>query len=478
MSSPRTALTCAVVLALTPAAFADPTVAAQAYRQAEDLVKQGKLAEACPLYAASFKEDQQLGALLHLADCNEKIGKTASAWAEWNDAAELARSRNDKRESTARARADALAGKLARLRINPPLTAVPGLTVRRDGEDITVLVGTDMPTDPGDHLISASAPGYKDWSTKVKIDPAPKTASLEIPDLEKSETPITTPDKPVVHDGHLKITTDPKADIYLDAEKVGTGQYDHDVRPGGHSLRISGAGMRTYQTELLVGDGEKRAIDVPLERDAGPVFVSPIVPYEPQPTVELALGTGAGVKMRNDNPAFASARIEIGFRLGRRVNFGIFAEGGNISTSDACGHDMPGAVPNSPYDYGIRLQFHSCRYFMPGFQLQIHVLPGKKIDPYVGISPGFRFGFSTWTPYLGAAPQMQQDDFFPGIVTGFRAGVDYHLYDQYKNWEVGGFIEDELMIIGDEAPESYRTKHSSTFLVQWIMAGVRSSVAF
>ncbi|HEX5098164.1 MAG TPA: hypothetical protein VFV94_01635, partial [Polyangiaceae bacterium] len=66
-----------------------------AYDQAEALMAAGKVAEACPRYAESQKLDPQLGTLLHLADCLEKKGQTASAWAAFRDASEIAEQRGD-----------------------------------------------------------------------------------------------------------------------------------------------------------------------------------------------------------------------------------------------------------------------------------------------------------------------------------------------------------------------------------------------
>src|SRR5262245_18824387 len=77
---------------------ADSATAQAAFTQADALAKQGKWAEACPLYEASYQADPQLGALLYLAECHERIGKTATAWAEFNDAIDLARQRGDVRE--------------------------------------------------------------------------------------------------------------------------------------------------------------------------------------------------------------------------------------------------------------------------------------------------------------------------------------------------------------------------------------------
>src|SRR5262249_55078258 len=158
--------------------------AAAAFDKATELEKQGKWADACPLYEASYRADPQIGVLLHLAICHEQIGKLASAFAEFTDAADLAKSRHDPREQTARERAAALAAKLAKLYVAPPSKPIPGLVVTRDGVDITALVGTSVPVDTGEHEIAASAPGYTSWSTKITV--APKAnAAVDVPLLVK-----------------------------------------------------------------------------------------------------------------------------------------------------------------------------------------------------------------------------------------------------------------------------------------------------
>src|SRR5579863_10037738 len=158
-----------LVAILSPRLARSDDTAALAYQQAVQLEKQGKFAEACPLYDASYRADPQIGVLLHLADCHEHIGKLASAWAEFSDAVELAHRRGDNRESLAQQRADALKPKLAYLHLAPPASPPPGLAVFRDGLDVTVLVGTDMPIDAGDHEIRATAPGYLEFTKKLTI---------------------------------------------------------------------------------------------------------------------------------------------------------------------------------------------------------------------------------------------------------------------------------------------------------------------
>src|SRR5262245_57607372 len=78
----------------------------------------GEYASACPKFAASQKLDPAVGTELNLADCYEKLGRTASAWAEFRSAASAAHTVGSKdREQLATDRAKALETKLSYLTI-------------------------------------------------------------------------------------------------------------------------------------------------------------------------------------------------------------------------------------------------------------------------------------------------------------------------------------------------------------------------
>src|SRR5260370_35084814 len=65
----------------------------------------GEYAAACPQFAASQKLDPGVGTSLNLADCYERLGRWASAWAEFRSAASAAHS------SGSRQRADPAAAR-------------------------------------------------------------------------------------------------------------------------------------------------------------------------------------------------------------------------------------------------------------------------------------------------------------------------------------------------------------------------------
>jgi hypothetical protein len=82
---------CAVPLFLaTTSALAGNPVAEQMFQDARELMKKGDYQAACPKLEASHKLEARSGTLIVLANCHEQIGKTATAWVEYKDAAALA----------------------------------------------------------------------------------------------------------------------------------------------------------------------------------------------------------------------------------------------------------------------------------------------------------------------------------------------------------------------------------------------------
>src|SRR5258708_3181546 len=61
------------------------------YRQGRALIGEGKVSEACPKFAESYRLDAATGTLLNLALCHEIEGKLATAWLEFSRAVALAR---------------------------------------------------------------------------------------------------------------------------------------------------------------------------------------------------------------------------------------------------------------------------------------------------------------------------------------------------------------------------------------------------
>ena len=68
-------------------AASDKAASVALFNEGRRLVGLGKLAEACPKFEASFSLVPGIGTQLNLADCYQQLGRTASAWATFRDAA-------------------------------------------------------------------------------------------------------------------------------------------------------------------------------------------------------------------------------------------------------------------------------------------------------------------------------------------------------------------------------------------------------
>jgi serine/threonine-protein kinase len=162
------------------------TVAAEAlFEEARSLVAAGKYAEACPKFADSERLGPSVATLLNLANCWEKAGHSATAWATYREAASAANAagRNDYLV-TAQRRADGLASKLARLTITVAQPA-PGQQLKRDGIAVEPAEwNLGIPVDTGSHTVEAMAPGRKSWSITVDVAQDGAQQTVGIPPLE------------------------------------------------------------------------------------------------------------------------------------------------------------------------------------------------------------------------------------------------------------------------------------------------------
>jgi len=172
--------------ALAEPTAADKTAAETLFVDARKLLAAGKYQEACKALAESQRLDPGVGTLLNLGRCYEKLGRTATAWTTYREAAAAARAANQgAREKNARLAAEALEPKL------PKLTVVvtgaetnPRIEVRRDGAVVpSSMWGMAVAIDPGDHLFEASAPGSKPWRMQVMAE-AGKPLTVTVPALE------------------------------------------------------------------------------------------------------------------------------------------------------------------------------------------------------------------------------------------------------------------------------------------------------
>jgi hypothetical protein len=171
----------------------DKAAAEGLFDQGRAAMQEGDFGKACGLLERSQHIDAAVGTLLYLAECYEKSGRIASAWATFREAADAASSAKEtQRARTGRERAQRLESQLSRLTIQvaPETQQLAGLVIeRRDKPVSSALFNVPVPTDPGEYTITAAAPGYESWSGTITVPERAGRVSIAIPPLRKSNEP-------------------------------------------------------------------------------------------------------------------------------------------------------------------------------------------------------------------------------------------------------------------------------------------------
>jgi hypothetical protein len=174
----------------------DRAMALDLFEQGRALFKNGNYAAALTQFEAAAKVMRTFGILLNIAECQEKLGRTASAWATWREARAVAlEAQKTDDEAMAAERQRSLEPALSRLTIVvPPGMDLPELEVLRDGAIVPREAwGRPIAVDPGAHLIEARAPGRKARSFDVSVQGNADKRSVTLSPLETDGAPPATP---------------------------------------------------------------------------------------------------------------------------------------------------------------------------------------------------------------------------------------------------------------------------------------------
>jgi len=176
------------------AATLDPK-ALELFNEGKALMESQDYAAGCSKFEESLRVQRGIGTLYKLGECQEKLGKIASAWATFSDVAAAADEAGQAdRARAARERVQALGPKLSKLRIVVLAEAdAPDLDVQKDGISVSrVIWGKEVPIDPGQHTVTATAPGRSPWTKTLDIKGPAEALTVEVPALEPARVAITT----------------------------------------------------------------------------------------------------------------------------------------------------------------------------------------------------------------------------------------------------------------------------------------------
>jgi hypothetical protein len=195
----------AIALAAAPAARAQDTAAEGIFDEGLRLFDAGDYASACPKLKSAVKlsTSEPLGGKLLLAECYEKQGKWASAWALYREVvAKAAIASQPARREKAEAGQARVEPKLPRLRIQlaPAVASLPGLAIDRDGEAVPKeTLDVALPVDPGAVTVTVMATGKITFKTTIQVEDAPKASSLRVEKLD--DDPQAVPGAPPLQSG-------------------------------------------------------------------------------------------------------------------------------------------------------------------------------------------------------------------------------------------------------------------------------------
>jgi hypothetical protein len=134
------------------------------------------------------------------------------------------------------------------------------LDVQPEGADVfvdDVKVGVSPLAKPvlidmGERRIRVSKEGFQDFTTTQSLQGgAPFSLMVAL--------------QPVVHQGRLRIVASPGETILVDGKQVGSGEWEGVLPSGIHSVSVSAAGKRTYQSDVAVQDNQTASVRVTLE---------------------------------------------------------------------------------------------------------------------------------------------------------------------------------------------------------------------
>jgi hypothetical protein len=174
---------------VTPCSFADDAgdeaASTELFNAGRESMRRGEYAAACPKFAESARLKPSVGALAKLAECEEHERRLVSAYTRWKQALNLARNLGDARAADVERQLARLDGQVPKLRVVAGADMPPDAVIRVDDLTLsTAGLGVAFPVEMGQHIVAASAPHTRPWSTTVDVHDPGATVSVTVPSLE------------------------------------------------------------------------------------------------------------------------------------------------------------------------------------------------------------------------------------------------------------------------------------------------------
>lgn len=152
-----------------------------------ELMKNDDCRAAVPEFLESHRLDPSAATLANLATCHARLGRRATAWKTYREAAALAASEgNAGLRDQALSAMSRLSPTLTKLRIVPP-SDTQAISLRLNGEPLEAYDGVPIPLDSGESVIEAFAPGHEPWRRTVNANEVGATLVIEVPELRPTE---------------------------------------------------------------------------------------------------------------------------------------------------------------------------------------------------------------------------------------------------------------------------------------------------
>ncbi len=195
VASSALAIACAIAVGGVGLAHAE--TADEAFHRGRTLLKARKYAKACAAFEASQKLDPSLGTQFNIAQCDEHIGKLASALEIYRGLAD--HDTNAQRKAISAKLAARLEPRVPRLQLQVE-PRPPGLVVTIDNVPCGKACdpSSSKPIDLGTYTIEVTAPGYRPRATRVTVSLEGKVVlvPIQLERAPKSEQATTASDYP------------------------------------------------------------------------------------------------------------------------------------------------------------------------------------------------------------------------------------------------------------------------------------------